>query len=106
MLLVPIVYRNIYNQGFAIGWNRALGQILAFRAAKGDTQAQQEMQDWFRREAADEQAGHPFNEPAPSQPIPPPLWQEPELPAWIFGLAAAICAVGGDAFATLMFLAG
>lgn len=63
MLLVPSIYPQIYNQCFAIGWNHALGQILAFRAAKSDAQAQQEMLDWFNRHGTAEKAASPSTNP-------------------------------------------
>lgn len=83
MLLVPNVYRQIYNQGFAIGWNQAWADHIA--------QAHQDAQAWQERKDAAHQAGLPFTEshPAnfhmtrPGYRPPPPPWQEPELPAWL-----------------------
>ena len=103
MLLVPSIYRQIYNQGFAIGWNQAWAENIA--------QAHQDTQAWTARQNQAQQAGTPFAEPPPKNIYmtrpdfrpPPPPWQEPELPHWIFWSTAGIMALAAAGAAALLF---
>ena len=102
MLLIPIVYRQIYNQGFVIGWHKAFNEA--------QVQAHLDAQAWLQRKAAAQQAELPFSEPLQknihmTQPDyqPPPIpWQDPELPAWLFWTTAAAIALLTAAAALLI----
>lgn len=100
MLLVQSVYRQLYNQGFAVGWNQAWADHIA--------QAHREAQAWQERKDAAEKTDIAFTEPRPENfPMtrpgyrpPPPPWQEPELPAWI-----SLTQIGVIAFLTAAVIA-